>query len=1003
MRSTVQSKNTICGAPAVAGRDAPKDDVHDAQESPVTAASPALEAIPLDAFQAGAPEAEDGFPSDADSWEDIDEAELGDSEGGAQLTRSASEAPSTQAGPSVLTIHLDPGSRRKEGSGQKRRSFTKADREAARLVHRSHLLCLLGRGLLYDQAADDALLQAAAVSLVPPDLATQLAAEFEATSLVDNALNTLNSVLEWYRAEFKLAKVLKPTGSSNDIEAALAAAKGVVAVTERLLEVVHQRQGSSEELAAVFAAVLRAQGCITRTIRLFEPSALSPAQAEKQEDNAIRAFMRRPTRREQKRSDAIDLAASGQDVVVAGGGSQGGDGASLQVIKEQVAQQLGLADSSAIEVTVGNGRAGPSIALKPSKGKQKGGKRKAAAGNLDETGVKSAKAVEGNGSRKAGSAETVRDRELDTVDTVVQLKDVKEAAQMVKPGGSSGTDGKANGGRKRKCDEELEQQLALAMAATAFPQNRHPSNGAASQPDSSDADGAPNKMKAVKQLAKRRGGARGAAFGPHQADIGRYWVEVYCGTAETGRWVHVDPVAGWVDRAGDVEGLVPRGTALAYVVAFAGGGAKDVTRRYTSSFVAAEQQREGEWWDATLRPFRSKEVAAMHAAARGSSAPIAVPPGSPPAGAQPAFGRRDVSHNKQVKGKDAVHSMASKREDLELEAWAAAERRSLPTTIEGFRSHDTFVLARHIGKYQVLRPGSKTLGTHRGEAYYHRDSLGEVHTAERWKRLGREVLPEELSRPAKMIKKRGAPGDVGGLTQKRGRRGKLEVIADAEAAADAELGLNEGAEDDDRGDGIDPAMTSAFFGEWQTREWAPPAASGGKVPKNDRGNVEVPPLAAVLPAGTVHIQLPQVAGACRRLGIDYAPALLGFDIRGGRSVPNIDGVVVCVEHEAAVRAACAEDMRQRAERAKQKRLAAGEEAWHQLLRALLTRVRLQMSYGEDGGGQEMSAQQEAAALLVHGGGVEGHGSGAAPPATRSAGEPDAQRAAEGVDVDVEEI
>lgn len=65
------------------------------------------------------------------------------------------------------------------------------------------------------------------------------------------------------------------------------------------------------------------------------------------------------------------------------------------------------------------------------------------------------------------------------------------------------------------------------------------------------------------------------------------------------------------------------------------------------------------------------------------------------------------------------------------------------------------------------------------------------------------------------------------------------------------------------------------------------------MPKNSRGNVEVPPLAQALPAGTVHLQLPGVGGVCRRLGVDYAPALSGFEVQGGRSVPKIDGVVVC--------------------------------------------------------------------------------------------------------------
>lgn len=37
--------------------------------------------------------------------------------------------------------------------------MTKKRREAARRLHRAHLLCLLGRGSLYDAAACDPLLQ----------------------------------------------------------------------------------------------------------------------------------------------------------------------------------------------------------------------------------------------------------------------------------------------------------------------------------------------------------------------------------------------------------------------------------------------------------------------------------------------------------------------------------------------------------------------------------------------------------------------------------------------------------------------------------------------------------------------------------------------------------------------------------------------------------------------------------------------------------------------------
>lgn len=39
---------------------------------------------------------------------------------------------------------------------------------------------------------------------------------------------------------------------------------------------------------------------------------------------------------------------------------------------------------------------------------------------------------------------------------------------------------------------------------------------------------------------------------------------------------------------------------------------------------------------------------------------------------------------------------------------------------------------------------------------------------------------------------------------------------------------------------------------------------------------------------------------CKRLDVDYGMAMTGFDIRGGRSIPRFEGVVVCEEFADAV-------------------------------------------------------------------------------------------------------
>ena len=119
----------------------------------------------------------------------------------------------------------------------------------------------------------------------------------------------------------------------------------------------------------------------------------------------------------------------------------------------------------------------------------------------------------------------------------------------------------------------------------------------------------------------------------------------------------------------------------------------------------------------------------------------------------------------------------------------------------------------------------------------------------------------------------------------------------------------------------DVAQVTELFGIWQTEEFELPAAENGIVPKNDRGNVEVPPFAKALPRGTVHLDVPRVFQACKRLGVDYAPALVGFEPGRGGMLPKIAGVVVCEEVAAGVRESAEEEAQQQEEKARQRRCA----------------------------------------------------------------------------------
>ncbi|CAN0400684.1 unnamed protein product, partial [Ectocarpus sp. 13 AM-2016] len=73
-------------------------------------------------------------------------------------------------------------------------------------------------------------------------------------------------------------------------------------------------------------------------------------------------------------------------------------------------------------------------------------------------------------------------------------------------------------------------------------------------------------------------------------------------------------------------------------------------------------------------------------------------------------------------------------------------------------------------------------------------------------------------------------------------------------------------------------------------------ASLGQVPKNEYGNVEFFDCSpAFLPTGTAHLRGEQIGRLAAKLGVDYAPALTGFETKVGRQVPVLDGIIVCKE------------------------------------------------------------------------------------------------------------
>ena len=292
---------------------------------------------------------------------------------------------------------------------------------------------------------------------------------------------------------------------------------------------------------------------------------------------------------------------------------------------------------------------------------------------------------------------------------------------------------------------------------------------------------------------------------------------------------------------------------------------------------------------------------------------------------------------------------AEAAEDAELAEWSQ-KLPPLPTSLAAYKKHPQLVLERDIGRFEAIHPPeTPALAFVKGQRVFARKFVHKLMTAEKWYRepppLGPRVLrPGAEEAPAKRLKK----------------------AASAAKAQRASAAAAEGEISADAAERAAEASEVLLYGRWQTIAYVPPTAQDGVVPRSQYGHVELW-SEAHLPYGTVVLREAGVAQVARQLGVDCAPAMVGFDIRDGRSVPRFDGVVVCVEAAAMLREAAAAWRERQEDGEARKRRAQVEAMWKRTLLALGVRCRLQQEYGGGGGGSGSGS----------GGGVGGGGAGAA--------------------------
>lgn len=286
-------------------------------------------------------------------------------------------------------------------------------------------------------------------------------------------------------------------------------------------------------------------------------------------------------------------------------------------------------------------------------------------------------------------------------------------------------------------------------------------------------------------------------------------------------------------------------------------------------------------------------------------------------------------------------------EDVELEE--AASKEPMPNSVGGFKDHPVFILERFLKRDEALKPYIQ-VGTFQAIPVFHRKNVVTLRSARQWYNEGRTVKPD-AGEPLKWVKTRGYT-----LANKR-------------------------AEEQARQDGNEDSLKEGLYSRDQTTVYIPPAVtqdpSTGKytIPKNHFGNIDLF-VPSMLPAGAVHIPHTGTSKIARKLNIDYAEAIVGFEFRKHRSNPTMRGIVIPAEYEDVLLDAYWESQHAAAEKELSKQQERAMKLWRKFVAGLSIARRVQEQYRREGAGAASTGTQAVAAPAEEG---DGDGSEAAAP------------------------
>ncbi|KAK0641700.1 Rad4 transglutaminase-like domain-containing protein [Cercophora newfieldiana] len=392
-----------------------------------------------------------------------------------------------------------------------------------------------------------------------------------------------------------------------------------------------------------------------------------------------------------------------------------------------------------------------------------------------------------------------------------------------------------------------------------------------------------------------------------------YWTEVL--SPVTNKYLVVDPIVKSVICTNRelVESLEPRGSKadkakqlIAYVVGHSRDGtAKDVTVRYLKR---------------QALPGRTK----------GNRLPIEKVPVYDRNGKVKRYDLYDwfkvVMKGYSRGDKEHPITEVDEEEDSTDLKPAKPEKKEVKEgdeTLQYYKQSKEFVLERNLKREEALLPDAEPVRMFKNkgkgaslleEPVYSRKDVVQVKSAETWHKQGR--APKDGEQPLKRVPYRAA-------TTNRRRE-----IAEAEAATGAKV-------------------LQGLYSFDQTEWIIPPPIENGIIPKNEYGNIDLF-VEHMCPEGAVHVPYRGAMKVCKRLGIDYAEAVVDFEFGHRMAVPVIQGVVVAEEYHDQVMEELAKDEAEKARKEDEKRRKAALAMWRKFLMGMRIVERIKQDYGHMG-------------------------------------------------------